>query len=259
MKEFRIWIGPALNRLLVLGLVGGLVVAGLTGCSSSSLKEVEDGGEAVGEDELAAEDTPADEVPEATEQTADSPQADGESELAGAEAVSGDSLEASDSSEQPEVAAATPESRPTDGGSFEEVPLAAGSTLMKIAFDRYGDPFAWRRILEANRDRITDPSRIPAGTILRLEKTGNRGVAAAGDPYLIRTGDTLGRISKTVYGVTQKWKRLWENNRQLIRDPNLIFAGFTLYYTFTDDDRSEFARATGRESGGTRVPASTGQ
>ena len=26
------------------------------------------------------------------------------------------------------------------------------------------------------------------------------------------------------------WKNIWNNNKPLIRDPNKIFAGFTLYY-----------------------------
>ena len=42
--------------------------------------------------------------------------------------------------------------------------------------------------------------------------------------------NTLGTISNDVYGTTHKWKRLWENNRQLIKDPNRIYAGFYLFY-----------------------------
>ena len=51
-----------------------------------------------------------------------------------------------------------------------------------------------------------------------------------GESYLIKRGDTLGVISNDVYGTTRKWKKLWENNRQLIKDPNKIYAGFYLYY-----------------------------
>jgi nucleoid-associated protein YgaU len=54
--------------------------------------------------------------------------------------------------------------------------------------------------------------------------------APTGSPYLIRTGDTLGKISKNVYQTMTKWKMLWENNRPMIKDPNKIFAGFTIYY-----------------------------
>ncbi len=51
-----------------------------------------------------------------------------------------------------------------------------------------------------------------------------------GERYLIKRGDTLGTISGDVYGTRAKWKKLWENNRQLIKDPNKIYAGFSLYY-----------------------------
>ena len=46
----------------------------------------------------------------------------------------------------------------------------------------------------------------------------------------LRTGDTLGKISNNVYGTFSKWQSIWNNNRPLIKDPNKIYAGFTLYY-----------------------------
>ena len=51
-----------------------------------------------------------------------------------------------------------------------------------------------------------------------------------GDPYLIKTGDSLSLISRKVYGDYKKWDHIYRNNPRQIRDPNLIFAGFTLYY-----------------------------
>ena len=51
-----------------------------------------------------------------------------------------------------------------------------------------------------------------------------------GNPWVIRGGDTLGIISQEVYSTNSKWRDIYNNNRQLIKDPNLIFAGFTLYY-----------------------------
>lgn len=47
---------------------------------------------------------------------------------------------------------------------------------------------------------------------------------------MIRTGETLGTISNTVYQTPKKWKDIWENNKPLIKNPNVIYAGFTLYY-----------------------------
>jgi nucleoid-associated protein YgaU len=45
--------------------------------------------------------------------------------------------------------------------------------------------------------------------------------------WSVRTGDSLWRISSRddVYGDGAKWPRLYESNRGLIRDPDLIFPG----------------------------------
>ncbi len=129
----------------------------------------------------------------------------------------------------------------------EEYKVQPGETLMKIAFEQYGDLYQWRKILEANRDRITNPNSIARGTVLRLEKPSTPvSVAHNGDKYLIKNGDTLGTISDDVYGTNRKWRKLYENNRQLIKDPNRIFAGFHLYYVMTDQDRMEKEQIKGQ-------------
>ena len=46
---------------------------------------------------------------------------------------------------------------------------------------------------------------------------------------VIKRGDTLGTISSDTYGTMKFWRNIWDNNRPLIKDPNVIFAGFTIY------------------------------
>jgi nucleoid-associated protein YgaU len=116
----------------------------------------------------------------------------------------------------------------TSGGVHYKV--KHGDTLMKIAFEQYGDLYRWKEIYEANRSHIKDPGNVPPGTELSLNGAGMVTIERNGDQYLIKHGDTLGVISNDVYGTTHKWKKLWENNRQLIKDPNKIYAGFYLYY-----------------------------
>jgi nucleoid-associated protein YgaU len=43
-------------------------------------------------------------------------------------------------------------------------------------------------------------------------------------------GETLGTISSDKYGTPVKWRKIYDNNRPLIKNPNTIYAGFTLYY-----------------------------
>ncbi|MBS1959422.1 MAG: LysM peptidoglycan-binding domain-containing protein [Bdellovibrionales bacterium] len=136
-----------------------------------------------------------------------------------------------------------------DGMSYQ---VRKGDTLMKIAFENYGDLYRWREIYEANRDQIQDPNHVPPGTELTLNGAGMVTIERNGEQYLIKHGDTLGTISNDVYGTSRKWKRLWENNRQLIKDPNKIYAGFYLYY---QPDGKLTNDAGGGEDSAQNVPA----
>jgi nucleoid-associated protein YgaU len=115
----------------------------------------------------------------------------------------------------------------SDGSGYQ---VKKGDTLMKIAYEQYGDLYRWKEIYEANRGNIKDPNHVPPGTQLSLNGAGMVTIEHNGESYFIKRGDTLGVISNDVYGTIRKWKKLWENNRQLIKDPNKIYAGFYLYY-----------------------------
>jgi hypothetical protein len=57
---------------------------------------------------------------------------------------------------------------------------------------------------------------------------------------MVKHTDTLGTIANSVYGNKKKWKNIWANNKPLIKNPNVIYAGFTLYYT--NGGMANFAR-----------------
>ena len=112
-----------------------------------------------------------------------------------------------------------------DQGSYK---VKGGETLMMIAFNLYGDYRMWRKIKNSNG---LQSSRISKGQSLRYDRPERPFKwDPEGLPYLIQGGDTLGTISNDKYGTPSKWKSIYSNNRPLIKDPNLIFAGFTLYY-----------------------------
>ena len=46
-----------------------------------------------------------------------------------------------------------------------------------------------------------------------------------GRTYVVVSGDSLSRIAKRQYGDAQKWPRIYEANRNVIKDPDLIYPG----------------------------------
>jgi nucleoid-associated protein YgaU len=109
-----------------------------------------------------------------------------------------------------------------------------GDTLMLISFKLYGDYRKWREV--ASQNPGINPNALKKGTVINYIKPSAEFVwNPEGVPHLIRQGETLGTISNEKYGTPKKWKDIWENNKPMIINPNLIFAGFTLYYKPLED------------------------
>ena len=52
--------------------------------------------------------------------------------------------------------------------------------------------------------------------------------APAGDrTYTVVKGDTLSKIAKQFYGSAGQWKRIYEANKDSIKNPDLIYPGQT--------------------------------
>lgn len=117
------------------------------------------------------------------------------------------------------------------GGEIKTYTVGANETLMLAAFKIYGDYRMWRELARLNQDVLKGSTSIGEGMVLRYEEDGKSfSWNPDGEPYLIKMGDTLSLISNKVYGRYDRWRGIWNNNRPLIRDPNIIFAGFTIYY-----------------------------
>lgn len=111
-----------------------------------------------------------------------------------------------------------------------------GDTLMLVAFKLFGDYTKWRELQAMNTAKLANG--LNAGTVLSYNSTGFTW-NPQGLPYLIKSGDSLSGISKEKYGTFNRWKDIYENNQPMIRDANLIFAGFTIYYVPDRDIASE--------------------
>jgi len=217
-KVFKTKWATCVSLIFTVSLTSGM----LTGCSSSEMKSEDEEGE-----EAPSTEAPTDAIPQDTVENAADPNATAPETALG---------EGEASAPLPDAGTSQAMTAPNISPDTTSYTIQRGDTLMKIAFERYGDLFQWRRIQDLNRDKISDPNRLAVGTVIALESKEGVEVSRNGEKYAIKHGDTLGSISKEVYGSKKKWKRLWTNNRQLIQDPNKIFAGFYLYYTMSAED-----------------------
>ncbi len=114
----------------------------------------------------------------------------------------------------------------TEAGEYV---VEKGDTLLLISFKVYGDYRKWRQIIAENpgvsQHNLSVDSKLKY-TLPNSPFEWNKN----GTAHLILKGETLGTISNEHYGTIKRWKEIYENNRPMILDPNLIFAGFTLYY-----------------------------
>lgn len=202
---------------------------GLVGCSGSKSAQ------------KVSQETPQIELSDADEFIENPNEEPAVEAIATEEAVADTEEPVSDSmvSEEPLVEEATPvisDSAPviidnSMAGSERSYIVQKNETLMMVAFKLYGDYGKWKELANYNRDSLKGSTLLNNGMTLKYVAPAEEFVwNPQGLPYLIRTGDTLGGISTNVYQTSKKWKMIWENNRPLIKDPNKIFAGFTLYY-----------------------------
>ncbi len=102
----------------------------------------------------------------------------------------------------------------------ETYTVERGDCLYKISGKEkvYNDPLKWPRLYRANRDKIKDPDLIYPGWVLVVP----RGLPVE---WVVHNGETLFRIAgyEEVYGKGREWPRIYEANKDQIKDPDLIY------------------------------------
>ena len=51
------------------------------------------------------------------------------------------------------------------------------------------------------------------------------GSSTATKIYVVKSGDSLSKIAKAEYGDANSWNRIFEANKDILKDPNKIFPG----------------------------------
>ena len=54
------------------------------------------------------------------------------------------------------------------------------------------------------------------------------GSSSTGKTYVVQKGDSLSKIAKHEYGNANEWRRIFEANKDILKDPDVILPGQTL-------------------------------
>ena len=120
---------------------------------------------------------------------------------------------------------------PTQASGPQKYKVQKGETLMQISFKLYGDVSRWKELKQMNSNKFSKNTFLTPNSELNYMPPAQEFIwNPKGTAYLIKSGETLGTISNSVYQTPKKWKKIWENNKPLIKNPNIIYAGFTVFY-----------------------------
>jgi nucleoid-associated protein YgaU len=59
-------------------------------------------------------------------------------------------------------------------------------------------------------------------------KSGSSSTAPSEKTYVVKSGDSLSKIAKKEYGNANEWNRIFEANKDTLKDPDKIYPGQTL-------------------------------
>lgn len=139
--------------------------------------------------------------------------------------------------------AATSGSTATDEASGMEVVIGPDDDLWSLASSWYGDGTSWRRIAAANpgidaeNPAVGSPIVLPGIPATMHLPTGHTGgghdvgpedVERISPVVTVRSGDTLSAIARKHLGDQNEWPRIWQLNRDLVKDPDHIEPGWRL-------------------------------
>jgi nucleoid-associated protein YgaU len=71
-----------------------------------------------------------------------------------------------------------------------------------------------------------DFSNVQGGSSSTVPSDSNN--SNGGRTYVVVKGDSLSAIAKREYGEAKEWPRIYDANRDIIKDPDLIYPGQTL-------------------------------
>jgi len=118
---------------------------------------------------------------------------------------------------------------------------ALGGKVKDLAVDMVGDMIKLKG--DAENEEILEKAILMAGNIAGVGKVetdelkvggaaGGQGIGSGGggqsEFYTIVKGDSLSKIAKKYYGDGNKYMKIFEANKEIIKNPDLIYPGQTI-------------------------------
>lgn len=107
--------------------------------------------------------------------------------------------------------------------------LGAKLTDLKVQFDKGVVTLSGKADSYATKEKAV----LLAGNIKGVERVNDEGLVAPKpveetEFYTVKKGDSLSKIAKAYYGNAMKYPVIFEANREVIKDPDLIYPGQVL-------------------------------
>lgn len=121
------------------------------------------------------------------------------------------------------------------------IEIMPGDTLSQLASKHLGTATRWQELLDANKDQLSDPQSLRVGMKLKLPGGSAPSQAAntisnttsnttarpsnSGKTYTVRPGDNLTQIAEKTLRDGDKWKLIFEANRDKLKSPDRLVVG----------------------------------
>jgi NitT/TauT family transport system substrate-binding protein len=111
------------------------------------------------------------------------------------------------------------------------------SASLPIASAKEKVPAVEAKIRPAGTDEKLKPvaKQIPAATEKQLPGQVAKAPVPSAQVYVVKSGDTLSKLAERFYNSVSKWEKIYEANREILKNPNYIFIGMKL--TIPADDQ----------------------
>lgn len=93
-------------------------------------------------------------------------------------------------------------------------------------FNKKEEPQDFSDVQSGNSSTAAENSKAQAADFSDVEAGHSSTAPTSGERmYVVKSGDSLSKIALREYGNANKWRHIWEANKDKVKDPDLIHPG----------------------------------